>query len=1040
MRKLLLSLFVLLLFVFHTMAQERTVRGTVKGKDDGLPLPGVSVRVKGTSTGTQTGPNGQFSLRVSGGSAVLVFTYVGYATQEVQVGNKTTLNVELGTDQNQLNEVVVTAGGIRRAVREQGYTSTVLRAQELTQAKVTNIASGLTAKVPGLQVNAVSSGVNPNVRLVLRGNRSITGNNQALVVLDNVPVPNAILSNLNPEDIESINVLNGANAAALYGSSASNGALVITTKKGTAGKSAITVSNTTSFEKVSFYPKLQTKFGSGSTEGDPSYIPFENQQYGPAFDGSMVQIGKPLEDGSIQMVKYSPRDDKKKFWDTGLTNQTDFSLTNGTEKSSIYIAAQYVDVAGTTPKDKYNRTSLRVNGTRDLGSNFNFTFQANYVQNRYDITTATSSIYDNLLNTPAHIPLLDYKDWQNNPFANPNGYYNEYYDNPYFALDNERQKVRNDYLIGSTELQWNPLKWLGLTYRIGVTTQNNSSKSRVGKFVYSDYRKEISGFTDIAGSVSDASYYKTQIISDFLASFNQDVKDFSFKFIVGHQLVQNESKTQTISADGLVIPGLYNVSNRTGNLGGSEANYKKRLMGVYGDLTIGYKNYAFLHASGRNDWNSLLAANNRSYFYPAIDASFIPTDAFPMLKENNVIDYIKVRGGWSKVGQVNLTTTADDITYGAYRLAPTFENGAGFPYGSVAGYSLSSAIVSTNLKPEMTRAYEMGFDMNLLNDRISTSLTYYKSNTKDQTIPTQISRTTGFNSYLFNAGEVSNEGVETSLSLTPLRTPTGWEVTVGANYTYNNSKVLSLSEGLPQLSLGGYTNGYAAAVPGYSFPVIYGSVYNRDSEGRIIVDRVSGNPSQASDLQILGSTVPKHRLGLNAEVKYKSLRLAALFEYRGGYVVYNQIGTTLDFSGSSARSASYDRQRFVIPNSSYEDPSNPGTYLPNTDIAVSDGGVGFWAATINRSIAENYVISGNYWKLRELSLAYALPASLVARTKYIKGATISLQGRNLFLWVPKANQYTDPDYNYSDNNAIGINNLSQTPPTRYFGATLSVTF
>lgn len=1040
MKKLVLSLFILCMAI-ASFAQERTVTGTVKASEDGLPIPGASVKVKeAPAVGATTGVDGKFTLKVPANGRTLQISYLGYTTQEIAIPANGVVNTSLVLDSKTLDQVVVTAGGLTVKRREQGYTSTTLKAQELTQAKATNVATALNGKVAGLQINTVSSGVNPTVRLVLRGNRSLLGNNQALVVVDNNIVPNSILGNLNPEDIEDIQVLNGAGAAALYGSDASNGALIITTKKGKRGESNIKVSNTISFEQVSFYPQMQKLFGSGSSSDIQEYLPFENQQYGPAFDGSIRQLGTPIFDGRVQMVPYTYNSSKYDFWDTGITNQTDFAVSSGDEKSTTYAAGQYVTVSGTTPKDKYNRFSARFNGTRDLGNRVSLEFNTNYVQNRYDQTGATASMYDQILQTPGQVPLNSYKDWKNDPFASPDGYYNGYYDNPYFTIDNNRQNVRNDYFIGNAQVKWNPIKELNFIYRVGITTQNASNKNYTAKYALSQYGKDNAvkyGLgavhkNDKLGSVSDGASYNTQLTTELLAQFNKTFfTDYSVTATLGTSLRNNKGKDIGVSASSLVVPGIYNIGNRSeAQPSGSESNSTVHQQAIFGNIQLGYKNYLYLQLTGRNDWYSTLSPANRSVFYPSANMSLIATELFPSIKSDKYLNSLKLRAGVSKVGNVNL---------GAYALVPTFSQQGGFPFGSNPGYGLDNQIVSLNLTPEITKGFEGGFDADFWNNRISTSVTYYKTKTSDQIVPVGVSTTTGYTSYRVNTGDVSNEGVETTLSITPVRTSYGLEVTVGGNYTYNSNKVLSISLDQKRLGLSTGGSGQVYAAQGDLYPVLYGATYKRDPQGRIIVDPVTGYPSANADLTRIGNTNPKHIVGLNTSVRYKQLRLAAVAEYRTGYIIFNSGAGGFDFSGSSQRSVTYYRERFVFPNSSYKDPVT-GQYVANTNITVRDGGAGFWTdGTANTNITENYTNSGAFWKIREISLSWDMPKSLLKGLKYVKGATISAQGRNLFLFTPDSNRYTDPDYTLGGN-AIGINTLSQTPPTRYYGATLSLTF
>lgn len=1025
-------------------AQDRTVSGRVTAVEDGTSLPGVNVVLKGTTTGTVTDSEGKYSLSVPAAGGTLVFTFIGLTTQEVEIGQRSAVDVQMASDFTQLSEVVVTAGGLTVQRRELGNQATTVKASDITQGKASNVVAGLSGKVPGLLISAVSSGVNPNYRVVLRGQRSLLGNNQALLVLDNVITPSSVLGNLNPEDIEDIQVLNGAGAAALYGSDASNGALIVTTKRGKAGKTEIKVANTTTFEMVSYLPELQKSYGSGTTpDAPPVYTPYENQQYGPRFDGSMRPIGKPLEDGSIQTVPYSATDGRTDFWETGIQSQTDFSISSGDEKSSIYAAAQYFKQESTVPWDEYKRYSFRVNLDRKVSETVKIAVSTSYIANKYDISADVGNAYLNALMSPAQVDLTRYKDWQNDPFANPNGYYNEYYDNPYFTLANSREDRTNNYFQGSMELKWQPIQPLTFTSRIGLSSRNVFSKISTGKFTFSDYTKSISGSskTDIPGSVTDEAYYSDQLVIDLFGEYKTKfTEDLSFTFVGGFQSRDNKFKDVYIGANGLVISGVYNVNNTLTNLSGGDASIGHNTvshtyqMGVYGDIRLGFKNYAFLHFTGRNDWRSVLAEENRSFFYPAVDASVIVSDAIPALGNVSWLDALKVRGGYSQVGQVNI---------GAYALNTTFSQAYGYPYSTGGGFSLGNTLVSPDLKPEMTTSVEAGFDMDLTKYGASVGMTVYKSNTTDQTIPVLLPSSTGFNRLLTNVGEVENKGIETYLRATPIETSYGLSASFQVTYTLNRNKVLSLSDQSDLLILSGLTNAQVVAKVGSPFPLVQVTEYTRNSAGKVIVDANTGFPSTDGTYHDVGITTPPHILGLSGELKYKGFRLAAVAEYRNGNYIYNSVTTAFDFSGAGIRNTWFNRERFVFPNSVYEDPENPGTYIDNNNVTVATGGADFWTdGSRNTSIGENYTHSAGFWKIREISLRYDFPASLLAGTKVIKAASLSVQGRNLFIWVPKTNIYTDPEYsaNGADSNAVGFTNINLTPPARYIGGTLSLTF
>jgi len=1047
MRKLAFLCTALLLCSALAFAQQKTVAGKVTD-EKGDPIPFATIMIKGSKAATVADANGSFNLNLKNGTT-LVISATGFTTKEVSAAGQKTVSVQLEGSARLIEEVIVTAGGIKTKRKELGTANSVIKAEVLTAGKALNVASGLQGKVAGLQISGTGGGINPAYRLILRGQRSLTGNNQALIVLNNVIVPNSVLGNLNPEDVEDVVVMNGAGAVALYGSQASNGALIVTTKKGKRGQTSIVVSNTTTIEQVAFYPKIQTKFGSGGSayglnpDGSPVFNYLENQSYGPAFDGVKRPLGPALEDGSQDSAYYSYNPGHTKFWNKGVNNQTNFSLTSGDDNSTFYLSGQYATVTGTTPGDKYNRATLSVNGTRKVGNKVMVSYNTDYTQNRYNITTQTASMYANMLNMPSNVDITKYKNWRTDKFANPNGYYNPWYLNPYFTADNYRSNQRNDYLIANVEVKWSPINGLDFTARQGMTTRNYSQKNTVGQFKYTNFAKttDQSSKADISASVYDASNYNTNLISDLFGQYNKKFGNFSVNAIAGGQWHQDQAKYLNVTANGLVVPDLYNPSNGVGSPSVGEADYKARQIGAYADLRIGYKGYLFLHGTGRNDWVSILDADNRSFFYPSVDLSFIASEAIGVLKGSKTVSYLKIRGGWSKVGQVNL---GNSDNFGAYLTQPIFSaNAYGFPYGSLAGYTVGNGLVQTGLKPEITKGYEFGFDLNLFKDRFVSNVTWFSTKTDNQTVPTAISPTTGFTNLLTNAGQTGSRGLEVTAHFTPIRTK-DWSVTVGGNYTYLDNTVNFIRSDLTKLPLSSSGSGASYAVAGQAFPVIEGFDYKRDKEGHVIVNSITGLPTKSDTISILGNAVPKHKLGIDGTVQYKNFHLSVLFDYRGGYKTFNGMGTELDWSGTGYRTAVYNRQSFVFPNSVIEDASKPGTYVKNTSVAIANGNGnnGFWTDDVNRGVTSNYVTNGAFWKLREIALAYDLPASLLAKTKGIKGVTISVQGRNLFIWLPKDNIYTDPEYSDAgaDSNGIGLTGLGQTPPSRYYGGTITVRF
>lgn len=1035
MKKQVLSLFMFLfLGLSQLMAQNKNVTGKVIGSDDGLPIPGVSVRIKGTTKASVTASNGNFTISAAP-DAVLQFSFLGYVTQEITVGSQTTLNVKLASDSKQLNEVVVTTAlGIKRKAKEIGYATQEVKGAALTASRPTNLATGLSGKVAGLQINQANNQIDAGdqVRVVLRGNRSFTGNNQALLVLDGVTVALSQLNSINPNDIESVNILKGANAAALYGSDASNGVIMVTTKRGQKDGGSISYTNSTLLNRLSYTPKTQTQFGGGTNTdafGFPQYTPFENQTFGDRFDGSIRPIGRPLPDGTTQMVPYSYQDNTKSFFDTGIDEQNDVTYSGGNEKGTTYINAQRVNSKGYVPGDKSNRTAIRINGTRIIDK-FSADYSFGYTQRNYD--KSNYQVYNSIINTPGNIPLSEYSDI-NSKYGNANDYYNDYYLSPYQGLHDSRNNERRDDILGNLGITYKPVEWLSFLVRGGISTKNTQGKNRNFALSYSDIAhdgdKAAANTQFVKSSVTDYNEFESRYNGDFLATATKTFNKFKFTLIGGAQVIQKNYKYSSITGNNLVVDNLFNVSNRTGEAVVGELERNQRTVGVFGDLTATYNDYLTFHVSGRNDWDSRLAKSNRSFFYPAADAAITLTDAIESLKSSKVLSNLKVRAAVSKVYAVQIDP---------YKLLSTFNPASNFPYGGTAGFTNDNTINDPNLKPEQTLSKEIGIDFGFLNNRITLETSAYTQNTKDQEITTgvDLSPTTGYTKAVINTGEGQNKGIEFSLNAAPvIGLANGFRWNVGINYSYNTNKVLALYQGQNQLSIG--DNNYI--VMGSSYPTLQVSTYKTDPQGHVVVDANTGLPIADPVNKDYGQTNPSHILGINTSFSFKNFTLSAVAEYRTGNVFYSGMASTLDFSGISYTSAQAGRERFIYPNSVIE--TSPGVFTPNTNVTTNQGGGSFWADGIRTNTGSNYVSSAAFWKIREISLAYQVPSKwLMNNAKFVKNASIALVGRNLFMFRPSDNIYTDPEINVGVGNAQGVNNLNQTPPTRIYGFTATIGF
>jgi len=1038
MRKIVSLLTMLLLLAAVAVGQNRTITGTVTD-ERGEPLPGASVKLKGTRTGIAADNNGQFRISAKTGD-ILIVSGAGLEATETTVGAGNTITIQVKRTVIAGTEVVVTALGQTRQPKELGYAVSKVKSTELTQAKAVNLQNGLTGKVSGLNVQTVNNGVFADTRLTLRGIRSLTGNNQPMLILDGVPIALGYLNSINPNDIVDVTILKSASATAIYGPDGANGALVVTTKKGSRTKPQVSVGHTVQVERVSFMPEMQTQFGSGSSVdqfGYGVYDPIENQCYGDEFDGSVRQIGRDGPNGEKYLVEYLARPgEKKKFWNTGITNQTDVSFSTG----DFYLSAQNVLIQGIMPKDVNRRVSVHMAANKEY-NRFKASYSINYTKGNFDVTSGSNfgngrdfTVYWNLINTPQQIPITRFKDWRNNYWSSPDGYFNDYYSNPYFMIDNFRNVGRTEDIFGNFELNFKATNWLTFTYRLGATISNGTTKNTAGAFTYGEFAKAsgkaIAQSGDLVAEVVDGSATASRINSEFFASIRKKAGNFDFNALLGQSFREDNSKNITVASDNLAFPSLFNVIGRKGEPGVAETNFKSRLARYFGKLSIGYNNWAFLEATASYDMNSRLAYYYNydfkaiSFFYPGVSASVLLSEAIPAIKKSRSISYFKVRGAISKTGNVNLGVQALENTYGL---------GGGFPYGTLVGYTSGNVLRLPEYTPEFVKNNEIGIELGFLKNRINFEATAYSQDNTDQIVQVQYSGATGFTSALLNAASFTNKGLEFDLKLTPLVKIRDVSIDFKANYTYQSNEVTKIIEGVDELGIG---NGNFVIVgkPAYTFQL---TDYVRDDQGRVIVDASTGYPTVDPTIKPFGQTQPKHLLGLNLNINWKDLTFSAVADYRAGAQIWaGVLGTGMDFSGISKRSGQNSRQPFIMPNSSYWDGSK---YVENTSIYMVSGGYNFWSQTVNTNANTNYLVSGDFWKIREVSLSYNVPARFFGFAKNtIKGMSVTLSGRNLFMFLPKSNEWTDPEFSNNTGNAQGVSGLDNTPPTRIFGATINI--
>ena len=1058
----ILSLFVMfMLFGVLAFAQNRVVTGTVTD-EKGNAVDAASVRIKGTSLGATTDPNGSYRLNNVKPGAVLTISSVEVESQDVTVPPVGPVNVSVTRKSSSLTAVTVvtTALGIKKQPRELGYAASTITNRTINAGKATGVAQAMNGKLSSVSISTTNSGVFENSTIRIRGIRSLTGDNNPMLVVDGAPTPLSYLSSIAPEDISTQTVLKGATAAAIYGPEAANGVIIITTRRGTGdGSLSVSVTSAIQFTKVAFFPRLQHEFGQGAGEiinpdGSYAYIPYENQLYGPAFDGSTQDIGIRLADGSIQSGPYSNKyaGDKKSFYNTGTTQQNNVSISG----KDFFLSIDDAIIHGTVPGDKNRRTGFRFNGSK-TSNKFSANYGINYVLQNYNVldegslagfnTTAyTGGLFSLILQTADNVPLLQYKDWQNNKYAQPSNYYNEYAMNPYWAIGNLRQIGRSDQILGNVDLNYQFAPWLKATLKASTDLTFSNFENDDAPLTQTSFghTRTPSTFFDKLGQTFTGNTNSNRVNFDGFVSGETGVsKNFRIGYIAGGEVRQNRSKSIAIGGNNLVVPYLYNVDIRSGDANvpnGNNSFVQTRSYSLYGQVDLKFRNYAFVTFTGRNDWDSRLLPKNRIFFYPGVNASLIVTDDHntslaPSL-HNNVINYLKLRGSYTKSGNVNL---------GAYRTQPTYSQVGGSPYGSNVGFTANDNAPDPNLTPEFQYASEGGFDLGLLkNNRIYLVASYYNSDNKQQILTVNKPLSTGYSSTLSNVAEFKNYGMDVDLTLSPLIKVGNARFDINLNAGYNNNRIISLYQGLP-ISLAG-TGNFQSAINGSPTVNNYAQVggpayqfqltdYNRDSQGRVIVDATTGMPTKASALSIRGRSLPLWVIGATPSVSVGNFSLSTTWDFKGGHDSYSGLGPDEDFSGISYRSAQYGRQNFLFPNSVISD--GHGGYVPNTNVITEDGNYGFWVgAGSNTAIGTNYFFSAAALRLREVNLSYTLPVN----GKGLKSLTFSIVGRNLLLFVPKSNQYGDPEFNSGAQNTAGIASAFQSPATRLFGMSVRAQF
>ncbi|WP_236937596.1 SusC/RagA family TonB-linked outer membrane protein [Flavobacterium coralii] len=1031
-----------------SFAQERAVTGTVTDQT-GFPIPGANVVIKGSATGVQTDFDGKYEIQAAP-DQVLVFSYIGMTTEE-RPATSTTIDVMLEDSATELETVVVTAVGIRREKSSLGAATTTLRSDEINEGSQNNISDAIKGKVAGVVISNASTDPGASSSVVIRGYSSLSGNNQPLYVVDGIPINNNTnfsddldggydfgrgSSDINPDDIESMTILKGAAASALYGARAANGAIIITTKKGKAGKLSVDFSTTTFFTQVLRTPKYQSTYGQG---WDGVHYLNENGSWGPRFDGQPRVWGNVVNNSQL-LKPYSFQEDQlRNFFDTGVSQLTNFAVSGGSGESSVRLSYSNAQQDGIYPTDadSYERNTVSLTGTTKIDK-FTINASMNYV-NTQGSSVATGqglTVYNNLLQIPNDIPITEFADY-NNPFHNVSNYYTPYgVTNPYFTLNENGSDYNKERVYASIELAYDLNNWSDFIYRFGVDSYSDVTRIWEARVDAAPGSPNDGSSTEYPGSYYEASSTFKQLNHDLLYNLDFDIDDnFGVVSTFGFNINSREGMQLAANVGSQDIPDFYSLANSSQVPTVANTRSLQKLYGLYNTTTFSYKEQLFLTGNVRNDWYSTLPEANRSSLYAGANASWVFSRTFPEI--NNIINYGKLRVGYGEGGNdTDPYQVYADFVQGS--AVGTFGN-LTFPINGLNAYEVGNRAPNLDLKPERRKEFEVGMELSLFDNRITIDATYYDARVENQILPLPLAPSTGYTNQVANLGTISNKGIEALVNFSIFKNRDGFNWDTSVNFTTNDTKLEELDPRIEQVELGGLSTLEYIAKPGQTVGLIQGYVPERDPDGNIVVD-ANGVPIASPIKEVYGDTQYDYTMGITNNFEWKGISLGFTFDIRQGGLMYSRTADITRFTGNSITTMYNDRQPFIVPNSVVrviDESTGEVSYSQNTTAVDREHMDDYYRAD---ALARATVIDKSFIKLREVVLSYRFPTKYLEGT-FIQGLTCSVIGRNLFLWTPASNQYIDPEVSTFGTQLAGqFGEFSANPSTRSLGFSLKANF
>jgi TonB-linked SusC/RagA family outer membrane protein len=1060
------------------MAQERKITGKVTVAEDGSDLPGVSIQLKGTSKGVQTDGTGSFSFNAPENGGTLVFSFVGMLTQEISIGNKTRIDVQLVNDTKQLSEVVVTAFGISKAQKALGYSTERIDATKLQQKSEPDVLRALQNKIPGVNIVGSNGIAGSATKINIRGTNTFFGNSQPLFVVDGIPYDNTETTDgqtrlsdgsgsfssrsadIDPNNIESMTVLKGGAAAALYGTRASNGVILITTKTGSTKKSQkgleVSVASSYSIEEVSGLPEFQNKYGTGSqnvaANANGSWgAPFgsiDSLAMWPAYAAAFPNFPKKYA------YKAYPNNVKDFFRQGGLFENS-ISITGGAgDKTTMSAVISNSKQDSYIPNTGFGRFNISVGAITRLDNKLTMSGNLSY-NNTSQFGPIlggdnAASLFGRTMYLGRSWPLQEYPD--TNPATNASVFFvgSGSSDNPNWSIKNNTYKSNVDRLAGSVNFNYAIAPWLTANYKAGINTYTDTRKTTI--------RPGSAGAGSL-GSITLDNIRFQEIESNFFLTGNKKVgADFDLTLTTGYNYNQRTTDRNSTIGNQILFFGidnynLTNVQNKNPNI--VTPFIRRRIYGVYGDMTVGYRNSLFLNVTARNDWSSTLPATNRSFLYPSASLSWNFTDDIPFFRKSDFLSAGKLRMSISKVGR-----DADPYSlFSVYNINPDLvlpnsQTGTSFPFRNVPGASLEETTYDPNLKPEFTNEMEIGTELWFLNKRIGLDLTLYNRKSTNLIAPIAIPNATGFSQNYTNLGQITNKGIELGFTLIPLSLTNGLKWELYTTFTKNISNIDELLPGVEgddnEIIL---QNTYAGSIQavfrkGQPYGMLKGVKAARDDQGNLLINPNTGLLIDDPTPQLLGNPAPNFIMGINNTITYKGFSLGAVISYTDGGVLYSS--TTSFQLGRGVTRDTENRDHPIVVPGVLGDPNTfkpllggDGKTIPNT-IQVMANDIYFQSG--QGSFATNSADEMGVWdattiRLREINFGYSLPKKILSKTPF-GSASISLTGRNLWYKAVNFPKYSnfDPEINtYGASNASGIE-FSSAPSTRRYGASIRFTF